>query len=132
MNRIFAIAAAAAALATSAHAVAGGLYGGRWPVVVTRSQTFNGAHCLVLTDDGSAGFPHSGAAEMAGTEGGVFQIIGHTLLVSLQVIGSGEEIATYAFSAPARDDLFGEGVWGYLQGAPIDSGKAAFGAKGGC
>jgi hypothetical protein len=131
MNKLLAI-AAAAALATSAGAATPGFYSGRWPVAVTHSQSFNGLHCLVLTDDGSAGFPHSGGATLAGTEGGVFQIIGHTLLVSLEVIGSGEEVATYAFSAPANDGLLGQGVWGYLQGLPADSGKADFGTKGGC
>jgi len=130
MIRLLAI-AAAAAMATSASAAAPGLYSGAWPVKVTLSQQFNGAHCVVLTDDGS-GFPHSGPATMAQTEGGVFQVIGDTLLVSLQVIGSGEEIATYVFSAPARDGMLGKGIWGYVQGYPIDSGKAVFGAKGGC
>jgi len=131
MNKLLAI-AAVVALTLSAHAAAAGLYSGRWPVTVTMSQHYNGAHCLVLIDDGSAGFPHSGSASLTGTEGGVFQVIGRTLLVSLQVVGSGEEVATYVFSAPARDGILGEGVWGYVQGEAADSGRAVFGNRGGC
>jgi hypothetical protein len=132
MNKLLSLAAAAVALTTSAHAAAPGLYSGNWPVTVSRSQSFNGPHCLMLTDDGSAGFPHSGSATLPGTEPGEFQVIGHTLLVTLGVVGSGEEVATDIFSAPARDGIFGEGVWGYVQGGTNDSGRAVFGNNGGC
>ncbi len=132
MNKLLVVAIAAAALATSARAATPGFYSGRFPVTVTHSQSFNGLHCLVLFDDGTDRFPHSGSATLAGTESGEFQIIGHTLLVSLEVVGSGQEVATFAFSAPARDGMFGVGVWGFLQGLPIDSGRADFGRKGGC
>lgn len=131
MNKLLAM-AMAAALATSARAAAPGFYTGHWPVTVSLSQHYDGVHCLMLIDNGSFGFPHSGSALLAGTQNGVFQIIGRTLFVSLVVPGGGQEAATYVFTAPASDGMLGKGVWGYVQGDPTDSGKAVFGAKGGC
>src|SRR5579863_7638734 len=53
-------------------------YSGNWPLTVTRSQRSNGRYCVMLTDDGSLGWPHSGGASVVvgGTSlFGTFQLI---------------------------------------------------------
>jgi|GEM_PF-6369585 len=59
---IFGIAALAVlGFADSAGAATAGVYSGHFPLTVSKSQHSNGKLCLILTDDGSAGFPHTAA-----------------------------------------------------------------------
>jgi hypothetical protein len=44
-------------------------YSGNWPMTGSHSQYANGKYCVTLTDDGSVGWPHSGAASLVPENG---------------------------------------------------------------
>lgn len=93
-------------------------------------------HCLALTDDGSVGWPHSGYAVLDNNlnTSGQFAVINDTILIYIDMIGSGEEPASGTFVASARDgQIAAKGAYDLLQGGTsYDADKAAFGAKGSC
>ena len=99
-------------------------YNGKWPVTIAGSKSFNGSHCVELTQ---------GSALLDGTYYGGFQVISHTILVFLDITGSGEEPASLVFSAPATKGNIGKGAFDFIQGgSSYDSGTAVFGTRGGC
>ena len=101
-------------------------------MTVTHSQHDNGSHCLALTDDGSAGWPHSGPALFDGTLSGVFQIIGGLIMVSIDDGGVSQNAGS-VYSATASNGNLGKGaITEIYDGESIDSGKLVFGARGGC
>ena len=109
-------------------------YSGNWPITISHSQSANGTYCVTLTDDGEFGWPHSGPASVNGFGDiyGEFQLINGMLVVTIQVVGSGEELASVLFTARASGGHIGKGVYETAQGAVTDSGALVFGAKGGC
>jgi len=130
MRMLFTL-AAALATALSASAAMATSYSGNWPFTVTDSRGFNGNHCLALTDDGSFGWPHSGFGMLDGTNFASFQVIGNSIEVAVQ--DEGLEVEGTVITAPARRGSLGNGVFAIiLAGESVDSGKVAFGTKGGC
>ena len=105
-------------------AMAGSVFDGRWPVTISGSQQFNGAHCLVIGT----------GAVLDNTYEGGFQAIAGILEVYLDITGSGQEPATLLFSAHAKKNGIGTtAAFEYIQGGfRYDSGTATFGTKGGC
>src|SRR5579862_6649042 len=86
---------------------------GNWPVTITQSQFSNNTDCLTLKDDGSLGWPHSGSASLViGSTKfpyGTFQLIDHTLVVTIQAPGYGQN-AGLVFTAPVRNSI-GKGAY---------------------
>jgi hypothetical protein len=124
--------AAAFATIVSADAAMAASYTGSWPFTATDSKGFNGNHCLVVTDDGSFGWPHSGFGTLDGKDFASFQVIGKSIEVVVQGEG-GQEVAGTVITASARNGVLGKGVFTIvLTGESVDSGMIAFGAKGGC
>ena len=135
---------AAAALAIVAFALAPSTamaqsYSGNWPMkwnVTYPGPPFDGhfKYCLTLTDDGSAGFRHSGGAVLNGSGQinvpGVFQVINNELVATFEVVGSGEELSGWVFVGPARNGNIGKGfsnlTWDTI------TGKLVFGKKDTC
>ena len=108
---------------------------GNWPVTISQSQFSNGTDCLTLKDDGSLGWPHSGyaSAVIGGTKFpyGTFQVIDHTLVVTIQAPGYGQN-AGLVFTAPVKKNI-GEGAYDEVYGGEaFDTGLLVFGTKGGC
>jgi hypothetical protein len=119
---------------------------GNYPVLETQVKagiagTIRGANqnfCLVLTDDGNFGRPHSGTATLEGFDGGSltggqFYVIGNNILVNF-VVGSttGEASALVLFApANASNGTIGTGILGLTGGVP-STGLATVGAKNGC
>ncbi len=111
-------------------------YSGRYPLTVTHSQFHNGTGCLMLTDNGTQGWPHSGQASTAGRlfvgNGGSFQLIDRILVATItQSTGTGGS-ASLVFTAPAGNGNIGNGVFEQVYGGENDSGVLVFGMKGGC
>jgi len=114
-------------------------YSGNWPMhwdVTYPGPPFDGhfKYCLTLTDDGSAGFPHSGPAVLNGSGQsnvpGVFQVINNELVATFLVVGSGEELSGWVFVGPASNGNIGKG-FGNLTWDTI-TGTLVFGKKGAC
>ena len=118
---------------------------GNYPVLETQVKggiagNIKGANqnfCLVLTDDGNFGRPHSGTATLEGFDGGSltgeFYVIGHNILVNF-VVGSttGEASSLVLFArANASTGTIGTGILG-LTGGVVSTGLATVGAKNGC
>jgi hypothetical protein len=119
---------------------------GNYPVLETQVKagiggTITGGNqnfCLVLTDDGNFGRPHSGTATLEGFNGGSltggeFYVVGNNILVNF-VVGSstGEASALVLFApASASKGTIGTGILGLTGGVP-STGLATVGAKGGC
>lgn len=97
---------------------------GSYPVTITGSQNFNGSHCLVLGQ----------GAELDNTYEGGFQVISTTLVVYLDIDGSGQEPATLLFSGPVDNGrILKNAAFEYIQGGyRYDGGNASFGKKDGC
>lgn len=91
-----------------------------------------------MNDDGSLGWPHRGEASLSGTgvggtlPYGSFELIRHTMLVSIDSpAGTGVD-TTLIFTAHAENSGIGTGAYESAYGETIDSGVVAFGTKGGC
>ncbi|HEX3431723.1 MAG TPA: hypothetical protein VHT03_12645 [Rhizomicrobium sp.] len=99
---------------------------------MTGSRGFNGNHCLAVTDDGGFGWPHSGFGMLdnGGADSATFQIIGNSIEVVAQ--DQGQEVEGTVITASAKNGTLGKGVFSIvLTGQSEDSGKVAFGTKGG-
>jgi hypothetical protein len=132
---------------------------GNYPLSVTEVQAGiagnikggNEKFCLVLTDDGGFGRPHSGTATLEGASGGgitdvvgvraaeseidegEFYVIGEMIFVNF-VVGSdtGEAAGLVLFAhVNLSNGTIGTGIFGLTGGAP-SSGLATVGAKNGC
>jgi hypothetical protein len=119
---------------------------GNYPVLETQVkagiggtiQGGNQNYCLVLTDDGAFGRPHSGTATLEGFDGGSltggeFYVIGNNIFVNF-VVGSdtGEASGLVIFApANASKGTIGTGILGLTGGVP-SSGLATVGVKNGC
>jgi len=111
-------------------------FSGKWPLAVTKSKLDNGAHCLTLTDDGSAGWPHSGPAVIQsarnGTLYGTFQFIDHIVMVSIDD-GAGLESGNSVYAVrTSKGNLVDGGLEEVYGGASVDSGEVVAGSKGNC
>jgi hypothetical protein len=130
MKMLFTLAAALSTVLSASAAMATS-YSGNWPLTVTDSKGFNGNHCLALTDDGGFGWPHSGFGTLDGTNFASFQVIGNTIEAVVQ--DEGQEVEGTVITARAKQGSLGNGVFAIiLAGESVDSGKVAFGTKGGC
>jgi len=119
---------------------------GNYPVLETQVkggiagniQGGNQNFCLVLTDDGAFGRPHSGTATLEGFNGGSltggeFYVIGNNILVNFVVGSSTGEASALVLVAPANASkgTIGTGILGLTGGVP-STGLATVGAKNGC
>jgi hypothetical protein len=133
------------AFATGPSAAQAQSFTGNYPVLETQVKagvagTIKGAnqnYCLVLTDDGNFGRPHSGTATLEGFNGGSltggeFYVIGNNILVNFVVGSSTGEASGLVLSAPVNaSGTIGTGILGLTGGVP-STGLATVGAKGGC
>jgi len=94
----------------------------------------NTTHCVQLADDGSIGWPHSGAALLDGQNYGQFSVIDGVIIIYIDTIGSGQEPADLTFTAKASNGVIAaKGAYDEIQGGySYDAADAAFGAKGSC
>jgi hypothetical protein len=137
MKALLAI-AAALPMVMLANEAAAQSYSGTWKLTVTHSRHADGTYCLTLNDDGSLGWPHSGEASLSG-QGlggnlpyGDFQLIRHTMMVSIDSpAGTGVD-TTLIFTARSANGSIGTGAFEDAYGETIDSGVVAFGAQGSC
>jgi hypothetical protein len=119
---------------------------GNYPVLETQAKAGiagnitggNQNFCLVLTDDGNFGRPHSGTATLESFDappitGGVFYVIGNNIFVNFTVGSSNGEASGLALFAPVNisKGTIGTGILGLTGGVP-STGLATVGAKGGC
>ena len=144
MKMLLALAAAIPMVVSTCAATMAQSYTGKWKVNLTHdvfptTAGYNGhgpnsTHCIALTDDGSVGWPHSGAAVLDGQYDGQFAVIGPTVLIYLETVGSGQELASLTFSAVANNgDIGKKGSYDNIQGGfSYDAAAATFGAKGSC
>ncbi|HLY07312.1 MAG TPA: hypothetical protein VKR31_16320 [Rhizomicrobium sp.] len=125
-----------AVVLTSGTALAGSSfsYTGSWPVKVRMPPHFADTDCLVLTDNGTAGSPHSGpvsaSGDMTGDLSGTFQVVKGLLVVNLESGSGTGEVVWITFIGHAHDGQIGAGVFnepGYFPVEPL-----TFGQKGGC
>jgi hypothetical protein len=131
-------AAVAGALALAMLAPAGAMaagYSGNYPVTVSHSQHSDGTYCLTLKDGGSYGWPHSGYASLViGSSKfpyGTFQVINHTLVVTIEAQGYGQNAGLVFIGSASRGNI-GRGVFEDVYGGEdFDSGALSFGMKGG-
>jgi hypothetical protein len=128
---------AAGLILASIGTAAAGTYGGNWPITVSHAKYGNGTYCLTVKDDGSLSFPHSGFVSLQGPGGnlpyGTFEVIGHLFTVTVEQQGDTGQNAGLVFVAHAHNGALGNGVYDQIYGGEeFDSGKAAFGPKGGC
>jgi hypothetical protein len=131
MKMLLAI-AAAAPLVVSCSAAMAQSFSGKWPLTVTKSLFENGTYCLTVTDDGSEGWPHSGAATIAQEPYGFFQVIKGKFLVDIVVPAQGQN-EVLEFTADGRNGSIGNGAAQLIAGGePLDSGEMVVGKKGGC
>ena len=134
------------AFALTPSAVKAQSFTGSFPVLETQVKaglggTIKGANqnfCLVLTDDGSFGRPHSGPATLEGFDGGSltgggFYVIGNNIFVNFVVGSTTGEASGLVIFAPANasKETIGSGILGLTGGVP-SSGLATFGVKNGC
>ena len=111
-------------------------YTGHWPAAVSMSQHANGPYCITLRDDGSFGWPHSGAATLVppeGTDEGSFQVINGILTVTFGAPAGTGGADALIFTAPASHGQIGsKGSYEEFFGLVVDSGLLTFGAKDTC
>ena len=134
------------ALAIGPSAAKAQSFTGNYPVLETQVKggiagNIKGANqnfCLVLTDDGNFGRPHSGTATLEGFNGGSltggeFYVIGHNILVNFVVGSTTGEASSLVLFAPANASTgtIGTGILG-LTGGVVSTGLATVGAKNGC
>lgn len=142
-STLMAAALAVLAFALTSSAAEAQSFTGNYLVTETQVQagfggTIKGANqkfCLMLTDNGSEGRPHSGPATLAGFNSGsltgTFQVIGKTILVNFEVGSETGEVEGLVLAAPVSNGTIGTGVMGLAGGVP-SSGLATVGAKNGC
>ena len=145
-SKLMATALAILGFALTSSAVKAQSFTGNYPVLETQVKagvggTIKGANqnfCLVLTDDGSFGRPHSGTATLEGFDGGSltggeFYVIGNNIFVNFVVGSSTGEAAGLVIFAPANasNEAIGTGILGLTGGVP-SSGLATFGVKNRC
>ena len=119
---------------------------GNYPVLETQGKAGltgnitggNQSYCLVLTDDGAFGRPHSGTATLESFNapsitGGEFYVIGNNIFVNFTVGSSNGEASGLALFAPVNitKGTIGTGILALTGGVP-SSGLATVGAKNGC
>jgi len=146
IRTFIAIALPLLAFAIAPNAAKAQSFTGNYPVLETQVkggvagniQGGNQNFCLVLTDDGAFGRPHSGTATLEGFNGGSltggeFYVIGHNILVNFVVGSSTGEATSLVIFAPvnASTGTIGTGILGLTGGVP-STGLATVGAKGGC
>jgi hypothetical protein len=136
LTRMLIVTIGTAVMALPAAAATNQGYSGSWPVTVSKSQHSNGTYCLTLSDGGSQGWRHSGAASLViGSSKfpyGTFQVINHTLVATIQAQGYGQN-AGLVFIASASRGNIAKGVFEDVYGGEdFDSGALAFGMRGGC
>jgi hypothetical protein len=139
LRTLVAMAFAAAAFAMMPSRAMAQNYSGNWPLTwnITFGHTGTITYCLTLTDNGSAGFPHSGPAVLNGSGEdnleGLFQIVNNHLVVTFYVPGSDASIAGLVFvgSAGKSGDI-GKGFGELVSGAETNLGPLMFGKKNGC
>lgn len=143
IRAFIAIALPISAFALTPSAAKAQSFTGNFPVSETQVQagfggTIKGSNqkfCLILTDDGSDGRPHSGEATLESVDSnplsGTFQVIGNTILVNFEIGSDTGETAGLVLVAPASNGRIGTGVMGLTGGVP-SSGLATVGAKNGC
>jgi hypothetical protein len=146
ISKLMATALAILAFALTSSAAKAQSFTGNYPVLETQVKagiggTIKGANqnfCLVLTDDGSFGRPHSGTTTLEGFNGGSltggeFYVIGNNIFVNFVVGSPTGEAAGLVIFAPANasKETIGTGILGLTGGVP-SSGLATFGVKGGC
>jgi hypothetical protein len=146
MKTFLTLAALSMAVWTGAATAASDSYTGNWKVMLTddvypNNTGYNGhgpntTHCITLTDDGSTGWPHSGAAELdhSLSASGQFAVIGPTIVIYVYTLGSGEEPASLVFTTTAKNGTIGKkGAYDEVQGGEsYDAADAAFGKNGSC
>jgi len=146
ISKLMATALAILAFALTSSTAKAQSFTGNYPVLETQVKagiggTIKGANqnfCLVLTDDGNFGRPHSGTATLEGFDGGsltggAFYVIGTNIFVNF-VVGSstGEAVGLVIFApANASKGTIGTGIMGLTGGVP-SSGLATVGVKNGC
>jgi hypothetical protein len=103
-------------------------------VALTDDGTVGWTHCVALTDDGTVGWPHSGEVLLDKQSYGEFQVIGRNLVIFVQVVGSGEEVASWTFSSTVRNgNIDANGAFDYIQGGEsYASANATFATRGSC
>ena len=146
ISKLMATALAILGFALTSSAAKAQSFTGKYPVLETQVKagvggTIKGANqnfCLVLTDDGSFGRPHSGTATLEGFDGGSltggeFYVIGNNIFVNFVVGSSTGEAAGLVIFAPANasNEAIGTGILGLTGGVP-SSGLATFGVKNRC
>ena len=146
ISKLMATALAILAFALTSSAAKAQSFTGNYPVLETQVKagiggTIKGANqnfCLVLTDDGNFGRPHSGTATLDGFNGGSltggeFYVIGNNILVNFVVGSSTGEASALVLVAPANASkgTIGTGILGLTGGVP-STGLATVGAKNGC
>jgi len=131
--------AATLPMVASASAAMAGSYSGTWKLIVTHAQHANGGYCLTLADNGSLGWRHSGQAALAGARVGgtlpygTFQLIGHTIIVTIEQPGGTGQNAGLVFTGAAANGSVGSGLYDQVYGGEAaDTGAVKFGPKGGC
>jgi hypothetical protein len=143
MKRNLTCAAAVAMVAWASAAMAGnGSYTGNWHVELTQyeypnnngwNHGSNTSHCLALTDDGSAGYTHSGFVMEDGQYYGQFQVIGRTIMIIVQAPGGEGEIATRVYSSLASDGtITNKGAFNYDEGESYGAALATFSKRDIC
>ena len=146
ISKLMATALAILGFALTSSAAKAQSFTGEYPVLETQVKagvggTIKGGNqnfCLVLTDDGGFGRPHSGTATLEGFDGGSlpggeFYVIGNNIFVNFVVGSSTGEAAGLVIFAPANasNGAIGTGILGLTGGVP-SSGLATFGVKNGC
>jgi hypothetical protein len=146
IRTFIAIALPLLAFAIAPNAAKAQSFTGNYPVLETQVKggiagNIKGANqnfCLVLTDDGAFGRPHSGTATLEGFDGGSltggeFYVIGHNILVNFVVGSTTGEATSLVLFAPANASTgtIGTGILGLTGGVP-STGLATVGAKNGC
>ena len=146
ISKLMATALAILAFALTSSTAKAQSFTGNYPVLETQVKggiagNIKGANqnfCLVLTDDGAFGRPHSGTATLEGFNGGSltggeFYVIGNNIFVNFVVGSSNGEASGLVLFAPVNvsKGTIGTGILGLTGGVP-SSGLATFGVKNGC
>jgi hypothetical protein len=119
---------------------------GNYTVSVTETQCGiagnikcgNQSYCLELTDDGSFGRPNSGPATLksfdSGSLSGSFQVIGNTIVATLETGSETGEAGGVVLAAPATASTgkIGTGIYDLVIGESEATGLATFGVKNSC